>query len=100
MKLAVDAYLAPESIGKDATRVRALMAHLGKLVKVNHFSKSALETALLDAQGKRLGVPVSELLGGPRRDRLPVAWTLASGDTARDIAEAHTMLEARRHNIF
>jgi muconate cycloisomerase len=100
MKLAIDAYLAPAMIGKDATRIQALMAHLGKLAKVNHFSKSALETALLDAQGKRLGVPVSELLGGRRRDRLPVAWTLASGDTAKDIDEAEKMLELRRHNIF
>lgn len=100
MKLAIDAYLAPAMIGKDATRIQALMAHLGKLVKVNHFSKSALETALLDAQGKRLGVPVSELLGGRRRDRLAVAWTLASGDTAKDIAEAERMLEARRHKVF
>jgi muconate cycloisomerase len=33
--------------------------------------------------------------------RMPaVAWTLASGDTTRDIAEAEQMLEARRHNIF
>lgn len=100
MKLAIDTYFAPAMIGKDATRIQALMAHLGKLVKLNHFSKSALETALLDAQGKRLGIPVSELLGGRRRDRLPVAWTLASGDTANDIAEAHSMLEQRRHNIF
>lgn len=100
MKLAVDAYLAPAMIGRDATRIQALMAHLGKLVKVNHFSKSALETALLDAHGKRLGVPVSELLGGRRRERLPVAWTLASGDTAKDIAEAERMLEARRHKVF
>ncbi|MCC8395933.1 muconate/chloromuconate family cycloisomerase [Paraburkholderia sp. MMS20-SJTR3] len=100
MKLAIDAYFAPAMIGKDATRIQALMAHLGKLVKVNHFSKSALETALLDAHGKRLGVPVSELLGGRRRERLPVAWTLASGDTAKDIAEAEHMLEVRRHNVF
>ncbi|WP_322102503.1 muconate/chloromuconate family cycloisomerase [Paraburkholderia sp. J41] len=100
MKLAIDAYLAPAMIGRDATRIQALMAHLGKLVKVNHFSKSALETALLDAHGKRLGVPVSELLGGRRRERLPVAWTLASGDTAKDIAEAERMLEARRHKVF
>lgn len=100
MKLAIDAYLAPAMIGRDATRIQALMAHLGKLVKVNHFSKSALETALLDAQGKRLGVPVSELLGGRRRERLPVAWTLASGDTAKDIAEAEQMLELRRHKVF
>ncbi|MBB3001372.1 muconate cycloisomerase [Paraburkholderia tropica] len=100
MKLAVDAYFAPAMIGKDATRIQELMAHLGKLVKVTHFAKSALETALLDAQGKRLGVPVSELLGGRRRDRLPVAWTLASGDTAKDIAEAEAMLDARRHRVF
>ncbi|MCP3712308.1 muconate/chloromuconate family cycloisomerase [Paraburkholderia sp. CNPSo 3274] len=100
MKLAIDAYFAPAMIGQDPTRVQALMAHLGKLVKGNHFAKSALETALLDAQGKRLGVPVSELLGGRRRERLPVAWTLASGDTAKDIAEAESMLELRRHNVF
>jgi muconate cycloisomerase len=100
MKLAIDAYLAPAMIGKDATRIGALTAHLGKLVKVNHFAKSALETALLDAHGKRLGVPVSELLGGRRRDRLPVAWTLASGDTARDIDEAEKMLAMRRHQVF
>ena len=100
MKLAIDAYFGPAMIGKDATRVQALMAFLGKLVKLNHFAKSALETALLDAHGKRLGVPVSELLGGRRRERLPVAWTLASGDTLRDIAEAETMLDLRRHNTF
>jgi muconate cycloisomerase len=100
MKLAIDTYFAPAMIGKDATRIQELMAHLGKLVRLNHFSKSALETALLDAHGKRLGLPVSEMLGGRRRDRLPVAWTLASGDTARDIEEAEAMLDARRHRIF
>ena len=100
MKLAIDAYFAPALIGKDATRVQALLAYVGKLVKVNHFAKSALETALLDAHGKRVGVPVSELLGGRRRERLPGAWTLASGDTAQDIAEAERMLDIRRHRIF
>jgi muconate cycloisomerase len=46
-------------------------------------------------------VPVSELIGGGRRrEAFPVAWTLASGDTARDIEEAEAMLEARRHAIF
>jgi muconate cycloisomerase len=100
MKLAIDTYFAPAMIGRDATCIQALTTHLGKLIKLNHFSKSALETALLDAHGKRLGVSVSELLGGRQRERLPVAWTLASGDTARDIEEAEAMLEARRHRIF
>ena len=100
MKLSIDTYVAPLMIGQDATRVQALMARIGKMVKDNRFAKSAIETALLDAQGRRVGLPVSELLGGRRRDRLPVAWTLASGDTARDIAEAEQMLALRRHNIF
>lgn len=100
MKLAIDRYFAPVMIGEDATRVQVLMARLGKVVKENRFAKSAVETALLDAHGRRLGLPVSELLGGRRRDRLPVAWTLASGDTARDIAEAEHMLDLRRHRIF
>ncbi|OQP83684.1 muconate cycloisomerase [Rhizobium rhizosphaerae] len=100
MKLAIDRYFSAVMIGQDASRVQALMARIGKMIKDNRFAKSAVETALLDAQGKRLGVPVSELMGGRRRDRLPVAWTLASGDTGRDIDEAEKMLSLRRHSIF
>jgi muconate cycloisomerase len=33
-------------------------------------------------------------------DRLEVAWTLASGDTHKDIAEAEQMLDRRRHRVF
>ena len=100
MKLAIDTYFAPVLRGQDASRVQAAMTRLGKMVKENRFAKSAVETALLDAQGQRTGLPMSELLGGRRRERLPVAWTLASGDTAKDIAEAGRMLDVRRHNIF
>lgn len=100
IKLAIDTYFAPVMVGQDATRVQALLARVGKVIKENRFAKSAVETALLDAHGKRLGLPVSELLGGRRRDRLSVAWTLASGDTATDVAEAERMLDLRRHRIF
>ena len=100
MKLAIDTYFRPLMLGQDATAVRSLMARIGKMVKENRFSKCAVETALLDAHGKRLGLPVSELLGGRMRASLPVAWTLASGDTAKDIAEAEQMLDLRRHRIF
>ncbi|MGY0561205.1 muconate/chloromuconate family cycloisomerase [Luteimonas sp. A277] len=100
MKLAVDTYFAPLLQGADPTRVPTLMARIDSVIKDNRFARSAVETALLDAQGKRTGLPVSELLGGRRRERLPVAWTLASGDTARDIDEAEQMLAQRRHNVF
>lgn len=100
MKLTIDKYIAPLLIGTDATRVGLAMDKVNAAVKGNHFAKCAVETALLDAQARRLGLPLSELLGGRRRDSLPVAWTLASGDTAKDIEEAQRMLEARRHKDF
>ena len=100
MKLAIDTYFAPLLIGADANHVPALMARLDKAIKDNRFAKCAVETALFDALGHRTGLPVSQLLGGRVRDSLPVAWTLASGDTAKDIDEAERMLAQRRHNIF
>lgn len=100
IKLTIDTYLAPALKGLDATNVHAAMARLEKVARGNRFAKCALETALLDAQGKRLGVPVSTLLGGAVRTALPTLWTLASGDTARDIEEAERWLAERRHDTF
>ena len=100
MKLAIDTYLAPILLEADANRPAATMATIARTVRGNHFARCAVETALLDAFGKRTGLTLSELLGGRLRDRLPVAWTLASGQTDKDIAEAEDMLERRRHCIF
>ena len=100
MKLAIDTYFAPHLLKSNPNHVAATMAAIGKAVQENRFAKCAVETALLDALGKRTALSVSDLLGGRFRDRLPVAWTLASGNTSSDIAEAEAMLAKRRHNIF
>jgi len=101
IKLAIDTYISPIVKTCDASRVGAIMATVARSVFGNHIAKCAVETALLDMAGRRLGVSMSELIGGGRvRDRLPVAWTLASGDTRRDIEEAERVLGERRHNIF
>ncbi|QSR19079.1 muconate/chloromuconate family cycloisomerase [Novosphingobium sp. KA1] len=101
IKSAIDTYIVPVLKTCDIAQVGAAMAKVTRCVRGNHFAKCAVETALLDMAGKRLGVPVSDLIGGGRvRDEMPVAWTLASGDTARDIAEGEEMLGLRRHRIF
>lgn len=100
IKVNIDTHIAPLLVGQEASRVAACMARIRKAIQGNRFAKCAIETALMDAQSRRLGIPLSELLGGRVRDALPVAWTLASGNTTKDIAEAEAMLEARRHNIF
>ncbi|MDZ5459930.1 muconate/chloromuconate family cycloisomerase [Azohydromonas lata] len=100
IKVNVDTYVAPLLVGEDPRAVARLMAQVNQRIQGNRFAKCAVETALYDGQAKRLGVPLSELFGGRVRESIPVAWTLASGDTRRDIAEAERMLELRRHNVF
>lgn len=100
IKVNLDTWLRPVLLKEDATNINALMARLDKVAQGNAMAKSALETALLDAQGKRLGVSVATLLGGAQHTHLPVLWTLASGDTQRDIEEARRLLDSRRHQDF
>ncbi|MCA1920998.1 muconate cycloisomerase family protein [Buttiauxella noackiae] len=100
IKSAIDTYLAPLLIGQAADNVNALVALMNKCVRGNTFAKSAIETALLDAQGKALGLPISSLLGGALITKLPVLWTLASGDTSKDIAEGEKLLAEGRHSAF
>jgi len=100
IKCNIDTYLAPLLIGQSSANINALRARMKRHVRGNAIAKSALETALLDAQGKRLEVSVATLLGGTNHDHLPVLWTLASGDTQQDIEEAFQRLDDRRHCDF
>lgn len=100
IKSAIDTYLAPLLTGQQFDGLTPLVNLMNASVKGNTFAKSALETAFLDAQGKVLRQPLSTLLGGAQSRQLPVLWTLASGDTERDIAEGQRLLAEGRHNAF
>lgn len=97
---AIETYIAPALIGRDGDQLNEAIQDIARTVKGNFIAKSAVEIALWDGLGKRLGVPVSRLFGGAVHSRLPVAWTLASGNSETDIAEAQKMIETGRHNIF
>ena len=100
IRSAIETYLSPLLCGQTFNGVAALAEKMNASVKGNTFAKSALETAFLDAQGKLLGLPVSALLGGAITDRLSVLWTLASGDTEKDIEEGKRLLAEGRHDAF
>ncbi|WP_416414290.1 muconate cycloisomerase family protein [Pantoea sp. App145] len=100
MKITIDRYLAPLIIGRPLAGVEPLAAAMNSGVSGNSFAKSALETAFLDALGKAKNLPVSSLLGGARQERLPVLWTLASGDTDKDIDEGFRLIAEGRHQRF
>ena len=63
-------YLAPALVGRDPRDITAIRRTMDFLVKLNPFTKSALEMACWDLAGKSAGLPVWQLLGGRVRDRV------------------------------
>ena len=100
IKANIDAYLAPAVMGLRADRFEAAGLRLDAAAKRNNAAKAAVETALFDAVGKTFGLPAAALLGGAVRDRIPVLWTLASGDPVQEAEEAGQKLDARLHRTF
>jgi mannonate dehydratase len=87
-ELAVASYLndhvLPVLIGRDARRIEDTWQYLYKGAywrrgPVTMAAIGAVDTALWDIQGKTLGVPVYQLLGGPSRERVLV-YGHASGN--------------------
>lgn len=100
VKVNVDTYFTPLLKTLSGLNVAQTLQAIKKNINGNRFAKCAIQTALLDIQAQRLGLPLSEVLGGRLRDSVPVLWVLASGDTEKDITEAKKMIAAKRHNIF
>lgn len=100
IKATIDTYLAPALIGSAADRLVTARVRMDEAAKRNNAAKSAIESALFDAVGKTLNVRAVQLLGGAVRDKVPVVWTLASGDPVQEIEEAESKIAARLHNTF
>lgn len=100
IKVNIDTYITPIVIGKDPIHFNKIMRDVSIHVRANYYAKALIESAIIDLAAKLKNVPAFELFGGKIHEALPVAWTLASGDTGRDIEEAKEYLHLRRHNIF
>jgi L-alanine-DL-glutamate epimerase-like enolase superfamily enzyme len=81
---------APMIMGADPFELERI-TKLMDVVIGHHCTKAAIETALWDIIGRRLGVPVYSLIGGRYYDKLPVVGLLVLG-TSEHLAE-----EARHH---
>ena len=77
IQVAIDDYLGPQLVGMEPFDIPALMDRID--YRENSCAKSGIDLALHDLVGKIRGISVSELLGGPRRTRIPVAIEIAGG---------------------
>ncbi len=89
---ALNDLIGPALIGKDATRITEIRKLMDFLIKLNPFTKSAVEMALWDIAGKSLGVPVYQLLGGKLRDVIPTKMMIGAFDLPRVRLLAETFL--------
>ncbi len=96
----VEQHLKPALEGQDGSRFEALLARMDLACRGNTFAKAAVEMAVIDAVARQHGLPAWQLLGGKQHERLPLAWTLASGQVERDLQEAFGLLERRQHALF
>ena len=89
----VEGLLAPLLCGQDPTEVQRLRRTLDGAIRLNPFTKAAVEMALWDLAGKSLGVPVYQLLGGKLRDPLPIKLVVGAFEVSRAVQLAEQFLE-------
>lgn len=80
---AIETLLGPALVGRDPTRVNAARLIMDRELKLNPFTKSAVEMALWDLSGKAAGVPVYQLLGGKVRETIPTKMMIGAFDIDR-----------------
>lgn len=96
---AIDGYMRPHLIGADAMQLPSILQALDHAVTGEAAARAAVEMAVLDLQGKALGCPVHQLLGGKMRDRIPLSFSIADPDIGADIERAKDLI-AGGWNIF
>jgi galactonate dehydratase len=89
-------HFKPQLIGRDPFEIERIWQHLYRggffpAGTINAAAISAIDIALWDIKGKKLGVPVYELLGGKVRDRVVVYPHNRSG---RGEGEIETLVES------
>ncbi len=84
-------YLAPALVGRDPRDITRIRHVMDTTIKLNPFTKAAVEMALWDIAGKAVGLPVWRLLGGKVREKVRIKLVVWARDVAgsRSMAEEH-----------
>jgi muconate cycloisomerase len=86
---AIQNIIAPLIIGCNPVHVGHIHDLMDRALVGNNFTKAGVEIAVLDAAGKILNVPVSDLLGGPRRPpAIPLKFSIGAFSPERVVAVA------------
>ena len=83
---ALDRYLRPLVVDRPVGEMAAIMEDARTAVAHATEAKAALESALLDLNGRIAGLPVWALLGGKARGAIPLSCSIADPEFDNDLA--------------
>jgi len=89
----VEDYFFPIIEGRSPLDIDPIHEEMDEAAKGHPYAKAVVDIALHDLAGKRLGVPVYELLGGAHRDWIPITHSLGIMDNDRAVEEAEQAVE-------
>lgn len=75
---AIEELIGPALTGTDPRQIQSACQLMDRVIKLNPFTKAAVEMALWDIAGKAVGQPVYQLLGGKVRDTVPVKTVIGA----------------------
>lgn len=92
--LILEKHLCPMLIGKDPTNINEIHRIMDATIRNQHLTKSAIDMAVYDIWGKSCNMPVHQLLGGKRRDKMRCMWSIGGStpeESAAEVLQAKTL---------
>ncbi|MFN7751779.1 MAG: mandelate racemase/muconate lactonizing enzyme family protein [Pseudomonadota bacterium] len=91
MVAAIREFYAPGMLGRSLFDTEAIHEMFDRRLAGNPAARAVLDIALRDAQGKALGRPVHDLIGGCCQPRIPLEWSVSMAEEIQTVVD-----EARR----
>lgn len=100
LKCAIEDHLAPRVVGRSPFELPSIMSAMDDALYPALYPKAAIADALYDLQGKLLGVPVWQLLGGKCRDTVGACAVLPIKDSLDETLEGAAHFYQRGFRSF
>lgn len=84
----INEFLEPVLLGEDPLNLEKLVHAMNKKIAGNLRAKSAVDIALHDLIGKKLGTPLFKLLGGRFREKIPMIWAMGIASEKETVERA------------
>jgi L-Ala-D/L-Glu epimerase / N-acetyl-D-glutamate racemase len=88
MSAILERHYGPAILGMDVLETEKIFERLKMVRTGNYLAMTALDIAIYDAIGKKLGVPICKLFGGPVRDRVELIGWIGLDDPVKMATKA------------